>query len=235
MHNKPSVKVGDVFTNNQGSEFTVVEYTNANNLVVEFNDKNMYQCDASVGQIKRGVIKNKYFPNVHGIGYIGEGEYTTKSIAYKTWINGLRDGFIKEGEILCNFQEFGKWADENYFGKGWVLYKGLTKDKNGSYDICLIPRRVSFAMATNGATDGGYLMGVHKSNETTTKPYYSCIRKNYKKYYLGAFDTQEEAHEAYVRAKEGYVKELALEYKEQLADNVFDALMKWKVDGGSSV
>lgn len=229
--NKPSVKVGDVFTNNQGSEFTVVEYTNANNLVVEFNDKNMYQRNASVGEIKRGVIKNLFHPTVHGIGYIGEGKYNAESAAYKTWMNGLRDGLIKEGDVLCDFQEFGKWADDNYFGKSWVLNRNLVKGSDGKFNVCLLPRGISFAMSINGHRSSEHLLGVFKSNETTIKPYASKLRRNHKTHYLGVFDTQEEAHEAYVKAKEGYVKELALEYKDQLADDVFDALMKWKVNG----
>lgn len=32
------IKVGDVFTSNQGYKMTVVEYNNANDVVVEFED-----------------------------------------------------------------------------------------------------------------------------------------------------------------------------------------------------
>jgi len=230
MHNKPSVKVGDVFTNNQGSEFTVVEYTNANNLVVEFNDKNMYQCDASVGQIKRGVIRNPFVPVIEGIGYMGEGEYNSKSKFYKTWISDIKNGFIKEGDRFCDFQIYAEWRNNSRIRSDSEVRYNLIVDSEGNYVPCLLPKRISKALST-GRHKGEYLKGVFKSNKTCNKPYSAKLRKNYKPQFLGTFDTQEEAHEAYVKVKEGYVKELALEYKDQLADDVFDALMKWKVNG----
>lgn len=230
MWNKPSVKVGDVFTNNQGSEFTVVEYTNANNLVVEFNDKHMYQCDASVGQIKRGIIKNKYFPSVCGVGYIGEGDFERDSQYYPNWTLAIKSGYIKRGDEFCDFQIYAEWRNSSKIcGDSEIRYNFIV-DSEGKYIPCLLPKRISKALST-GRHKGEYLKGVFKSNKTCNKPYSAKLRKKYKPHFLGTFDTQEEAHEAYVKAKEEYVKELALEYKEQLADDVFDALMEWKVDG----
>ena len=45
---------------------------------------------------------------------------------------------------------------------------------------------------------------------------------------IGAYDTTEEASAAYV-VKEAYVKELALEYKDQIEPRAFEALMNWTV------
>ena len=226
--NKPSVKVGDVFTNNQGSEFTVVEYTNANNLVVEFNDKNMYQCDASVGQIKRGVIKNPFVPNVLGVGFLGEGDYAADSICYSRWTANIKNGYIKYGDEFCDFQIFAAWV--NTKSGDWEIKHNFIKDSKGDFKLCMLPKLLAKALST-GWNRGEYLKGVFKSNKTCNKPYSAKLRKRYKPHHLGVFDTQEEAHETYVKAKEGYVKELALEYKEQLDDDVFDALMEWKVNG----
>ena len=48
--------------------------------------------------------------------------------------------------------------------------------------------------------------------------------------YLGMFKTEEEAFQAYKQAKESYIKEVALKYKDQLASNVYSALCHYTVD-----
>ena len=43
------------------------------------------------------------------------------------------------------------------------------------------------------------------------------------------YTTPEEASAAYVEAKEAYVKELALEWKDKIEPRAFEALMNWTV------
>jgi len=57
----------------------------------------------------------------------------------------------------------------------------------------------------------------------------SGIKKEDKYNHLGTFNTAEEASIAYVLAKEAYVKEVALKWKDKIPKNVFDALMVWTV------
>ena len=47
---------------------------------------------------------------------------------------------------------------------------------------------------------------------------------------IGLYDTPEEAFVVYKIAKESHVKSMALQYKDVLRPDVFDALMVWQVD-----
>lgn len=53
----------------------------------------------------------------------------------------------------------------------------------------------------------------------------------YKKYfYLGVFNTIEEAFQAYKEAKEEYIKEVAYKYKEIITKQVYQAMINYKVE-----
>lgn len=48
--------------------------------------------------------------------------------------------------------------------------------------------------------------------------------------YLGYFDTQEEAFQAYKTFKESYIKQVANEYSYQLDPRAYQALMNYQVE-----
>lgn len=57
----------------------------------------------------------------------------------------------------------------------------------------------------------------------------SQLRINGKTKYLGSFDCPDEAHQVYKKAKEAYVKEKALEWKDRIESRVFQALINWEL------
>ena len=47
---------------------------------------------------------------------------------------------------------------------------------------------------------------------------------------LGWFDTDESAFARYKEYKEDFIKDLAGQYREQMPDKVYDAMMGWKIE-----
>ena len=84
-------------------------------------------------------------------------------------------------------------------------------------------------MIKSTATRGKHLIGVYWSN--TNKAFVSQVRKNKgKQEYLGLFNTEIEAFNAYKIAKESYIKEQAEKYKSQIDVRAYNALMNYEVN-----
>ena len=77
-----------------------------------------------------------------------------------------------------------------------------------------------------GNVRGKYPQGV--CWEKDTRKYKAQMAINGKNSYLGRFDCPSEAYDFYKQAKESYVKTKALEWKDRIADNVFQALISWQ-------
>jgi hypothetical protein len=78
------------------------------------------------------------------------------------------------------------------------------------------------------ATRGDLPIGVVKNHNGFT----AQLKENKKQKYIGYFDTIEEAFNAYKKAKEAYIKEVAQEYydKGEITERVYDALMRYEVE-----
>lgn len=62
------------------------------------------------------------------------------------------------------------------------------------------------------------------------KRFKSALTKGANGIYLGYFDTPEEAFLAYKQAKEDYIKGVANKWKNRIAPNVYDAMMRYEVE-----
>ena len=103
-----------------------------------------------------------------------------------------------------------------------------TKNKIYSSDTCcLVPQEINKLLISCEAARGEFPIGVFLSSNGDR--YYSAIRINGKSKHLGSYKRPKEAHKNYVLAKEAHVKEKALEWQDRISDNVFQALMNWKV------
>ena len=71
-------RVGERFKTNEGCEVVIVEYNNANDLLVEFQDKYKAIVPNTYQHCKNGGIKNPYHPSVFGVGYMGVGKYKSR-------------------------------------------------------------------------------------------------------------------------------------------------------------
>ena len=193
-------------------------------------------------------MKNKFLRSVRGIGYIGEGKYLVSidrkhTKIYLTW-RGILERCYSERYHLkkptykgCsvhpdwhNFQIFAAWFERNYV-EGFVLDKDILFKGNKEYNsdtCCFVPPEVNILFTKSNKTRGEYPIGVSfvKSN----KKFVSQLSVENKQTNLGYFATPEEAFSAYKVAKESYIKEIALKYKEQITEACYQALIKYKVE-----
>lgn len=250
MVGKPSVFVGQVFTNNQGEEAVLIKYESARKVMLEFKDDHSFKGYYEVGDIKNGSFKNPYNKSVCGVGYLGVGRHRATDCgvltpAYRAWTGALTRCYSEESrhkwesykdctvhEDWHNFQVFAEWySSQENFGCGYHLDKDLLVQGNRVYSedtCCLIPEQVNYAIAGKKSSSRGVPEGV-------------CVDKRYNKYnssisrfgrdvYLGFFEDAEEAHKVYRVAKKEYLIELAELFKGKISKSAYLALLNWSLD-----
>lgn len=70
-------RTGERFKTNEGYSIIIIEYNNANDVLVQFQDKYEAIIHTNYKACKNGSVKNPYHPNKYG-GYIGVGEYGSR-------------------------------------------------------------------------------------------------------------------------------------------------------------
>ena len=115
---------------------------------------------------------------------------------------------------------------------GWHLDKDLLVKGNKVYseDSCVfIPKEINLVLTKNDTMRGEHLIGVHWNKKASA--FVARVRKNKgKREYLGLFNTEIEAFNAYKIAKEAFVKEQANEWKDQIDPRAYEALMNYTVE-----
>lgn len=243
-------RTGEINHNTYGSIMTIIKYKNNKDIIVQF--ENGYKTKVCYSDFKKGLVKNPYDKTVYNIGYLGEGKYKTRenskhTIQNKYWMNMLNRCYCKEYKIkqptyknvICcnewhNFQNFGKWFDENYYTINNermaldkdILYKG---NKIYSPNTCIfVPQRINSLFVKNNKDRGKYPIGV-SYNKSRNKYFVQCSDKK-KSNFLGRYETVEEAFNTYKHFKEQYIKQVADEYKDKIPKKLYDAMYNWKVE-----
>ena len=199
-------------------------------------------------------IKSPYSPSVYNKGYLGEGKYKTKvngnrTKEYEIWKGVLRRCFSeKEKErnqaykdITCceewlNFQSFAKWYNDNFYqieGQRMELDKDILVKNNKIYSpsTCVfVPKRINL-LFIKGDTRREYLpIGVHYIKKYNNYRASCCINGKL----IGTksnYNTPEEAfYNGYKPLKERHIKQVANDYKDKIPENLYNAMMSWKVE-----
>jgi len=245
MQKKHYFKTGDTFTTNEGCTIKVIEYFNALNILIEFQDKHKHTRIVRAEHIIKGSIKNPFFKSVWGVGFIGLGKFLAKkdkkmTHEYTVWNLMLARCYDKnhmdknptyEGcsvaEIWHNFQNFAEWfTSQKHYSDGYELDKDILIDGNRIYspNTCILaPKEINTLFNQREAARGAYPIGV--TIDKPTGKYNAGLRKNGKTTHIGYFDTVEQASQAYQKAKKEYVKQKALEWQDRIDKRLFDALM----------
>ena len=179
----PNNKVGEVsYSNISNEKMTIIEYIDSHKVIIRFESG--YTTTKSYEAFKKGEVRNPYYKSLYGIGFIGEGKYkvhidnkTTRT--YKIWWHMMNRCYnIKSYEkkhsyapcTVCeewhNYQNFGKWYDENYYEipneimciDKDILIKG---NKLYSSDTCVfVSQPINSLFTKDDARRGNYVIGV---------------------------------------------------------------------------
>lgn len=235
--NKPIV--GERFRTNQGCECVVLEYNNAFNVVVQFQDDVQHTKSVRTGDLRKGEVSNPFFPSVFGVGYFGIDSnskvgYKTGTREYMFW-KGAMERCYSETSLSksptyrgCsvasewhNFQNFAEWCQTQtgFNEAGWQLDKDLLGQSldNKGYDpkTCVfVPQEVNTLFIVPSTKTDGLPTGVSYCKDRGNYQA-GCGAGGYRKA-LGRFVTPDLAYEAYLKYKRIRVSEVLELYKSRL-------------------
>ena len=252
--NKAEERLGETRMMNCGEIAFIVEYTNSNNITVQFKTtgelvKTTYQC------FKNGFVKSRFTPSVYGVGIIGnektkdENGQTIKS--YSVWTSMLMRCYSDKcqkkhptykGCTVCeewlNYSNFKKWFNDNYYeieGEQMALDKDILVKGNKIYspNTCVfVPQNINTLFTKRNKSRGKYPIGVYKPNNSN-KFQVNCntfYNGKSKLKYLGYYNTIEDAFNAYKQYKEANIKQMANYFKDKIPNKLYEAMYNYKVE-----
>lgn len=250
MGSKRTIFEGDVFTNTRGTKAVVVEYVHAKWIKVKFQDEYGYEDYFGGRDLRNGYFNNPYDRTVHGVGFIGVGEYKTsingvQTFAYKKWARmfsrcyteGRMSAFYHDctvNSIWHNYQNFAKWAEQQIgFGNdSWHLDKDLISLNNREYGphvCCFIPDRVNKLLLNRAACRTEVPVGVVKRKDCNRYAVQG-YDKECKSFYVGMYETPEEAFSFYKAHRESVIKQVAEQYRSVIDVRVYTSLMNYVIE-----
>lgn len=236
----------------------IIEYKDANNIVVEFLDDFHSKVKTTWRYFQNGLVNNPFDKTVQNFGFIGNQEIRdsdgTLSSEYRTWFNMIHRCMMKntrskdlsyDGCSICeewqSFEEFRKWirAEPNFEKWKELDDKALDKDilikgnKIYSPDTCvLVPQNINIMFTKRERDRGIYPIGVsyHRRGKYFSS---SCSNPFSKKLeHLGCFNNPYDAFIAYKNRKEHLIKEMAMiAYNNgTISKKCYDAMVKYIVE-----
>ena len=113
-------RTGEINVSNEGCVMKIIEYNNANNIIIEFQDEHKYRLYTKYGAFKNGQCKNPFYPSVYEHGYLGTNKEGNAPKAYE----------LKDSKTIQTW-EYSKWNrmlarcfDSKYKEK-YPTYKGV--------------------------------------------------------------------------------------------------------------
>lgn len=180
-----------------------------------------------------------------GVATNSKGKYKSKGLHakhYYTWKNMLQRCYHQK--VLANnptyakclvskewleYQEFADWFENHeYSNCGYHLDKDLLIPGNKMYapsTVCFIPTQLNSLLIDQANNRGKFLQGVCLNKRDNN--FLAQINIDGKRKYLGYFETELDAHNTYKIAKEVNVKRMANQWQDDIATNVYEALMNW--------
>lgn len=238
---------GYVFKTDQGYTATITEYKNSRDCSVLFSDGTLLN-NIQYNRVKPS-LRNPNHITLCGIGFLGaDGEMRGEVLKiYRCWSRMIMRCYNphyqeKEpsyiGGVVCeewhNFQNFLKWHYKNFKKdtmQHWHLDKDILVKGNKVYspeNCAFVPVQINSILTKRKALRGKYLIGVSLSRNGKFRAYIN--RGGTQNRFLGQFDTELEAFQAYKTAKEEYIKEVADKWKDLIDPRVYEALYNYTVE-----
>jgi hypothetical protein len=245
MSNLP--KVGDTFPTRYHGIVTVIEYVHSKHVVVVFQDG--AQKVVANKELRNGIIKNNFHPEIYGVGYLGEGPFSSgckgqkgSSKEYHVWTDMLKrcyDSSLHEkqptykgcsvSEGWLNFQNFAAWlTKQTGFKEGWHLDKDIicTGNKIYSPSTCtLVPQEINNLLTLRGSCRGDTPLGVTRKG----RGFIASLSHGDSSKHLGVFPTAQEAFSAYKMCKEQRIKDVVSRYRDSLTPETYLALSNYEI------
>ena len=241
--------VGKVCKSLNSGNFKVLKYNDSANVVIQFL-KTGYETSVTLGNIRKGEVKDPYSPSVYGVGILGTKYPITingvKTREYALWKSMLQrcysDSFKKKrptyegcevSDKFKSYEYFYEWCHSQVgFGnQDWHLDKDLLIKGNKVYNesTCVfLPKEINLLLIKRDNNRGEHLIGVCWHN--ASKAFVAQVSKNKgKQEHLGLFKTETEAFNAYKQAKESFVKEQAEKWKGKIDIRAYNALLNYQV------
>ena len=242
--------IGKVCKSLNSGDFKILKYNDARNVEIQFLNTG-FEAVVELGSIRNGEVKDRYLPSVHGVGIVGtkysitiNGVHTKEYILWKTMLqrcysdNSKKKSPTYEGcEVSSKFKSyeyFYEWRNKQigFDNKDWQLDKDLLVKGNKVYseDTCVfLPDEINKLLVKSDKKRGKHLIGVYWCKKG--KAFKAQVSKNKgKSEYLGSFNTEVEAFNAYKQAKESFIKEQAEKWKGKIDDRAYEALMDYQVE-----
>ena len=239
-------RTGEERVNTFGGKMIIKEYRSAKDIDVYFPEYNWVFEHTQYSAFKRGNIKCPYEPRYYGKGYLGEGKYKMSengkhTYEYLIWHSMLMrcyDPKLQEREPtykgcaveehLFNFQNMGKWLDENYYevpGEKMHLDKDILNKGNKIYskETCIfVPERINTLFTKRDNDRGDCPIGVSDLPSGNYQAY--CNNGYGKQVYLGVYSTKEEAFRVYKEYKEKLIKDTIDSYEGKIPEPHYSRL-----------
>lgn len=232
--------IGTIGYNSKGTKMMIIAERNSADIDVEFLDEHYYiKKHTTLTNFSRGHVKNPFDVSVLGKGYIGSGNYLTKTsenirtVEYSVWTSmmdrcyGERKQYsaYTDNTEVCgewlNFQNFAEWFNQNKYDIGnerLHLDKDIQYNGNriySPYHCILIPQLINEQFKDHS--------GREKQTDVdlpyTIRRYGERYSVSYRGYSLGNYNSVDKCVSVYLVEKKKYLRELINKY-ENMPDEV---------------
>ena len=172
-------------------------------------------------QLENGTLKDRMRPRYYNKGFLGDGKYSTRTIAGCVWRRILYKCFDDEvkDHLICkidnnwlNFQVFAKWYNTNNI-PSWCIDKDLKIPGNKKYspDTCLvIPTELNSSIKDGYKSKSKLPFGINFNSKGKGLKYW--INNEYNNQKSGYFDNLDEAIKFYWDQKYKRLLELSFSF-----------------------
>lgn len=245
-----AVVMGKEYRNNDGFTFVPTGYVDAGNIEVTFSSG--YTTTVSAQNIRLGTIRDYLSPTKLGVGILGIGEFETdfrkghESKEYQHWSSMMARSYdasykarfptykdVTTCKEWLNFQVFAKWCNtqKNFRLDNFVLDKDIFIKLNKVYspETCMfVPDKINSLFTKCNTMRGSLPIGVYFAAKNSKLG--ACVGIRGKNQHLGFFLDEQDAFNAYKKAKEKHIKDMAEEYKDVITEKCYKALYDYEVE-----